>query len=67
MCPVSEHTFTTKDFERDSRFDPEDTDPQIGHVIPRSEKEYTIRGLNLCILTRIGNISTGDKELIKNK
>jgi hypothetical protein len=57
-------SFTIKDFERDSRFDPEDTDPHIGHVVPRSEKEYTIRGLNLCILTRVGNIATGDKELV---
>jgi hypothetical protein len=66
MCPVKEYSFTTKDFERDSRFNPEDTDPQIGHVIPRSEKEYTIRGLNLCILTRSGNIAIGDKELVIN-
>lgn len=40
---------------------------QLGHVIPRSENQYTIRGLNVLFMTRRGNAMLGDNSFIENK
>jgi hypothetical protein len=36
---------------------------QLGHVTPRSESEFTIRGKNLVFMTREGNRILGDHDL----
>jgi hypothetical protein len=36
---------------------------QLGHCIPRSDKEYMTRGLNVCLMTRRDNLILGDRSL----
>ena len=33
---------------------------QLGHVIPRTDEQYTIRGKNILMMTRRGNLLVGD-------
>jgi hypothetical protein len=33
---------------------------QLGHVVPRSETEFTIRGKNVLLMSRRGNLLVGD-------
>lgn len=33
---------------------------QLGHIVPRTDKEYTIRGKNILMMTRRGNLLVGD-------
>ena len=62
ICPVNGHEIRLEDLESrdDSRTRPRPTDVQLGHCIPRSDREFTIRGFNVCMMTRDGNRIVGD-------
>lgn len=58
ICPV-----TTERIEVEYLADNEIKNPksvQLGHVVPRSETEFTVRGKNLLLMTREGNRILGD-------
>jgi hypothetical protein len=40
---------------------------QLGHVQPRSNDRYTVRGMNILIMTREGNRLVGDHDFIGNE
>jgi hypothetical protein len=67
-CAVRAYTFTPTDFvddTRDSRFTISQNDIQIGHIISRSDSEYTIRGLNVLFMTRRGNLIIGEENYLE--
>jgi hypothetical protein len=39
---------------------------QLGHVIPRTDEQYTIRGKNILMMTRRGNLLVGDCSFVDN-
>ena len=49
------------DPDRDNRVDIKDSDIQLGHNEPRSDKYVSIRGENLVPMTRRGNLIIGEK------
>jgi hypothetical protein len=67
ICPVMGNEITIEDINRDSRVSPRPTDIQLGHCIPRSNTEFTIRGFNICLMTRDGNRFVGDENFCENK
>lgn len=44
-----------------------DTAVQLGHVVPRSESEFTIRGKNILLMSREGNRFVGDKVFTEDE
>ena len=67
-CAVRMYTFTPRDFvdtTRDSRFDISQNDIQIGHIVSRSDTEYTIRGLNVLFMSRRGNLIIGEENYLE--
>ena len=51
-------------------FDPDRCNPngiQLGHVQPRSNERFTIRGMNLLIMTRTGNRLVGEHDFTGNE
>ena len=67
-CAVRRYTFTSRDFvdtTRDSRFDISQNDIQIGHIVSRSDSEYTIRGLNVLFMSRRGNLIIGEENYLE--
>ena len=67
-CAVRRYTFTPRDFvdtTRDSRFDISQNDIQIGHIVSRSDSEYTIRGLNVLFMSRRGNLIIGEENYLE--
>ena len=67
ICPVMGNEITVEDINRDSRVAPRSTDIQLGHCVPRSNMEFTIRGFNICLMTRDGNRFVGDENFCENK
>lgn len=65
-CPVKGYEFKTEDFTRDSRVNPQETDVQLGHCISRKDTRYTIRGLNIALMTREGNRLVGDYDFMSD-
>lgn len=55
------------DIDRDNRIDIRDTDIQLGHNYPRSEKYISIRGCNLLPMSRKGNLLIGENVFTENK
>ena len=39
---------------------------QLGHCCPRSDREYTIRGFNIVVMTRDGNRIVGDYNFLED-
>lgn len=37
---------------------------QLGHVVPRNDEQYTIRGKNILMMTRRGNLLVGDCSFV---
>ncbi len=68
ICPVTGHEIRLEDIasREDSRTNPRETDVQLGHCVPRSDNEYTIRGFNICLMTREGNRIVGDEPFCSN-
>jgi len=69
ICPVTNHLIRLDDIQSrdDSRTCPRPTDIQLGHCIPRSDNEYTIRGFNICMMTRDGNRIVGDSPFCSDE
>lgn len=61
-CSVNGYEFKTEDFVRDSRVAPLETDVQLGHCVSRKDTRYTIRGMNINVMTREGNRLVGDYD-----
>jgi len=40
---------------------------QLGHVVPRSDSEFTVRGKNVLMMTRRGNLLVGDCSFVSNE
>ena len=38
---------------------------QLGHVVPRTDEQYTIRGKNILMMTRRGNLLVGDCSFLE--
>jgi hypothetical protein len=66
ICPVTGHEFEIEDISRDSRFNPQPCDVQMGHCVPRNEHQFTLRGFNICLMTREGNRFIGDENFLEN-
>jgi hypothetical protein len=54
ICPVVGRELTIDDITGNS------DEIQLGHCVPRSDNQYTIRGLNILLMTRDGNRIIGD-------
>jgi len=69
ICPVTSHEIRLEDLasREDSRTKPRPTDVQLGHCVPRSDEEYTIRGFNICMMTREGNRIVGDSSFCSDE
>lgn len=69
ICSITRNQIAIKDIadiERDNRVNVNENDVQMGHLIPRTEKQITIRGLNLSVMTRNGNRIIGDYVLFQD-
>lgn len=58
ICPVTTDRITAAHLANNDI--KEDAAVQLGHVIPRSETEFTIRGKNILLMSRKGNRIVGD-------
>ena len=67
VCPVTGYEIKLRDVTDVSRTRPRPTDIQLGHCVPRSNTEYTIRGLNICLMTRDGNRIVGDADFMNDE
>ena len=69
ICAVKQNVLTVANFAdttRDNRIDIDPNDVQMGHIVPRSNNEYTIRGTNLLMMTREGNRAVGENDYMDN-
>ena len=67
ICPVTFHEFSVNDIadaSRDSRFNPQNNDAQLGHIIPRNESQFTIFGTNILLMSRRGNLIIGEYSIL---
>lgn len=64
ICPVTTDRITVAHLSNSDI--KEDSAVQLGHVIPRSETEFTIRGKNLLLMSREGNRIVGDNVFTEN-
>lgn len=58
ICPVMTTRITPEHLANNDIKD--HTAIQLGHVVPRSETEFTIRGKNVLLMSRRGNLLVGD-------
>jgi hypothetical protein len=61
ICPIIKRTIQVNDIINNNISDRNSI--QLGHIIPRSETEFTIRGKNIVLMTRDGNRLVGDYRL----
>lgn len=54
------------DISRDNRVNIDNDDIQMGHIQSRNDMHYTIRGVNLVMMTREGNRIIGEDSFIEN-
>ena len=66
ICPVTGYTITLNDVSGDTRIDNNKYDIQLGHCENRNENLFTIRGFNICMMTREGNRLVGDSSFFDN-
>jgi hypothetical protein len=64
ICPVTRILLTAEQFTITDRISHNSI--QLGHVIPRSNTQYTIRGMNVLFMTRRGNLILGDHSFIQD-
>ncbi len=65
ICAVKQNILTVSNFAditRDNRINIDQNDIQMGHILPRNNNEYTIRGTNLLMMTREGNRAVGEND-----
>lgn len=58
ICPVTTKRIRIEDLANNDIKDANAI--QLGHVVPRSETEFTIRGKNVLLMSRRGNLLVGD-------
>ena len=58
MCPVRREKIKIEHVLSNNISD--ENSVQLGHVVPRSEEEFTIRGKNILMMSREGNRLVGD-------
>ena len=69
ICAVKQNILTVSNFadiSRDNRINIDQNDIQMGHILPRNNNEYTIRGTNLLMMTREGNRAVGENDYMDN-
>ena len=69
ICAVKQNVLTVDNFadiSRDNRINIDQNDIQMGHIVPRNNNEYTIRGTNLLMMTREGNRAVGENDYMDN-
>ena len=69
ICAVKQNVLTVDNFadiSRDNRINIDQNDIQMGHIVPRNNNEYTIRGTNLLMMTREGNRAVGENDYMEN-
>lgn len=69
ICAVKQNILTVSNFAditRDNRIIIDQNDIQMGHILPRNNNEYTIRGTNLLMMTREGNRAVGENDYMDN-
>lgn len=64
ICPVTRERITALQLGNNDIKD--DNSIQLGHVVPRSESEFTIRGKNVLLMSRKGNRIVGDNIFTEN-
>ena len=67
ICAVKQDILTVANFadiSRDNRINIDPNDIQMGHIVPRSNNEFTIRGTNLLMMTRDGNRAVGENDYL---
>ncbi len=68
ICPVTGREIKLKDFlSGDVRYNPPPTSIQLGHCETRNDYEFTVRGFNICMMTRKGNSIIGDLSFFENE
>ena len=70
ICAVKQNILTVENFadtSRDNRVNIDQNDIQMGHILPRNNNEYTIRGTNLLMMTREGNRAVGENDYLDNE
>ena len=65
ICPVLHEKIRTEHVFDSDRCNPNGI--QLGHVQPRSNERFTIRGMNLLIMTRTGNRLVGEHDFTGNE
>jgi hypothetical protein len=58
ICPVMGVRLNVAQIANPDLCDPNGI--QLGHVVPRTDEQYTIRGKNILMMTRRGNLLVGD-------
>jgi hypothetical protein len=66
-CCVTGYEFNINDFIRDCRTCPLESDVQLGHCLSRKDNRFTIRGLNICVMSREGNRLVGDNDFFSEE
>jgi hypothetical protein len=70
VCAITRNIILTKDIAditRDNRIDIKQSDIQLGHIISRRDTLFTIRGLNIVMMSREGNRIIGEENYIENR
>ena len=69
ICAITKAKIITKnisDITRDNRVEIEQEDIQMGHIISRTDRLFTTRGLNVVMMSREGNRIIGEDNFEKN-
>jgi len=69
ICVISQNVILTKDVSdpsRDNRININPEDIQMGHIKSRNDMYFTVRGLNITMMSRYGNRVIGEDSFIEN-
>lgn len=69
ICGIKRNVLITKnmsDVSRDNRISIDNDDIQMGHIQSRRDNHFTIRGVNLVMMTREGNRIIGEDSFVEN-
>ena len=70
ICTITHKLISVKnvsDVNRDNRIVIDPDDIQMGHVNPKNDKYFSIRGLNLVMMSRRGNELLGSNNFVEDK
>ena len=65
QCPVINKEINISDVLDNDRCNPNSI--QLGHIEPRNNYSFTIRGLNILIMTRTGNRLVGEYNFLEDE